>query len=155
MTLIKGNRTTHGMKHSKIYSVWCGMKTRCLNPNALSYKHYGGRGVLICNEWLDFENFYDDMGECPEGHTLDRIDNNGNYELNNCRWATKEQQDSNKQNSRFVTYKGITKTIAQWERLYNMPQNLLRGRLKLDWTLDMAFNTKTLNKGQRYETLRS
>ena len=95
--------TTHGKRHTRLYAVWCDMKARCLNPNNTSYKDYGGRGISICREWMQFENFYDwatttgynpdaPFGEC----TLDRINTNGNYEPNNCRWVSMKVQASNR-----------------------------------------------------------
>jgi hypothetical protein len=75
---------------------WKGMKRRCLNPNAPGYEYYGGRGITVCERWLTFDNFLADMGIRPEGLSLDRIDNNGNYEPGNCRWATRSEQQRNK-----------------------------------------------------------
>lgn len=72
------------------------MKARCLNPHNKRYADYGGRGITICERWLTFENFFADMGQCPQGLSLDRIDNSGNYEPDNCRWATTQEQTSNK-----------------------------------------------------------
>lgn len=89
-------RTTHGMSTSKIYRVWAGMIKRCTNPNDSHYIDYGGRGIKVCDRWLDsFENFYEDMGERPEGFTLDRVNNDKNYSPENCRWVTKEEQVRN------------------------------------------------------------
>jgi len=86
------NRTTE-------YERWHSMRKRCFDPNCHAYKHYGGRGITICDRWLQFENFLADMGRCPPGLSLDRIDNDGNYEPNNCRWATRSEQQRNKRRS--------------------------------------------------------
>jgi len=84
---------THGMSGTKEYVTWRNMKTRCENPNSTRWEYYGGRGITICREWLySFEAFYQDMGDKPEGLSLDRIDVNGDYELSNCRWATQSEQ---------------------------------------------------------------
>lgn len=87
----------HGMTKTPTYRGWHGMRQRCANPKATGFKNYGGRGIKVCERWLDFENFLADMGERPEGRTLDRFPNNdGNYEPGNCRWATSKQQADNK-----------------------------------------------------------
>lgn len=86
----------HGMTDSRVWKSWVSMLDRCSNPNAPKFKHYGGRGIDVCNEWKVFENFYKDMGDRPEGMTLDRIDVNLGYNPQNCRWATHKEQRHNR-----------------------------------------------------------
>ena len=109
---ISAQRTTkHGMANSKLYGTWKGIKRRCLNTNAPNYKHYGGRGITICEEWRnDFQAFYDYVSKLEhfgeEGYTLDRINNDGNYEPNNLRWADRATQARNRRNNTYVKYNG-------------------------------------------------
>lgn len=86
----------HGGKGTPLYSLWCGMKNRCENKTNHAYKYYGGRGISVCDRWQDFSNFRRDMGDRPSGLTLDRINNDGNYEPSNCRWATATEQSNNR-----------------------------------------------------------
>jgi len=92
----------HGMRYTPVYSVWRGIKNRCLNANNKDYKRYGGAGITMSIDWENFENFYADMGDKPNGMTIDRIDNKDGYRKENCRWATPSQQAKNKSSSYFV-----------------------------------------------------
>jgi hypothetical protein len=97
---------THGKSKSTTWNSWISMRSRCMNKNVAEYKNYGARGISICDKWSDFSAFLADMGERPEGKTLDRIDVNGNYEPGNCRWSTPKEQMRNKRNNR--RFGGIT-----------------------------------------------
>lgn len=101
-------RKTHGMRKSREYHIWTGIKQRCYNKNELGYRHYGGRGIVMSDKWLhSFETFYADMGSCPsEDHSIERVDVNGNYCKENCTWATDAEQAANRRNTVKLRYKG-------------------------------------------------
>lgn len=96
---VRKSNIIHGMKGTPTYMSWMSMKSRCNNPNNVSYKNYGGRGITVCKRWYNFKNFYEDMGQKPNGLSLDRIDNDGNYEPSNCKWSTWVEQNNNKRNT--------------------------------------------------------
>jgi hypothetical protein len=97
------SNTTHGNSYHPLFITWVNMKRRCLNSNHKYYKNYGGRGIKVCDRWIkSFPNFLEDMGERPNGHTIDRINNDGNYEPSNCKWATRKEQNNNRRNTKSV-----------------------------------------------------
>ena len=134
----------HPGKHkrygSKIYRVWGAMIQRCKNPNDLSYKYYGGRGIYVCKRWELFENFFADMGTPPKGLTLDRVDNNKGYCLENCRWATRAEQRRNSRSTFFIEYDGRKQTINEWARDTGVKRERIRGRLRRGWSVQEAID---------------
>lgn len=126
-------------RNSREYGVWCSMMNRCNNPNTVGYKNYGARGIKVCRRWHTFENFDADMGPRPPGGTVERIDNNGPYSPRNCRWATRQEQGQNKRNSRLLSHKGRTQTMAEWARELGVHASAILYRLnKPGWTLEQA-----------------
>lgn len=111
---------THGYARTPIYQIWSGMITRCTNPNEENWRHYGGRGITVCDRWRKFENFLEDMGLPPEGLTLERMHNDGDYEPSNCRWATKREQGWNRRTSRTITWRGATKCAMAWAEQFGV-----------------------------------
>jgi hypothetical protein len=127
--------TKHGNFRSLTYNSWLSMKARCSNPKDVNFKRYGGRGIKVCERWMDFRNFLQDMGERPgREYSLGRLDNDGNYEPGNCRWATRRQQTNNTSSNRLVRYHGETHTITEWCEILGMDEELVRSRVKLGWS---------------------
>ena len=120
----------HGMDGTPTYKSWIGTKTRCYKPDDSHYKDYGGRGIRVCTRWKNsFENFLEDMGKRPEGKTLDRIDNDGNYTPDNCKWSTPKEQSRNQRTNKLITYQGETECLARWAEILNVNYETLRSRL--------------------------
>lgn len=125
---------THGLSKTKTYSSWLAMKARCNNKNTPFYKNYGGRAISYDKKWESFSQFYKDMGDCPLGYSLDRIDNNKNYHKENCRWASSKQQMRNTSRNVFIKYKGKNRTLAEISDLTGLSQKMLSKRLKRGWS---------------------
>jgi hypothetical protein len=132
---------------SPTYRSWQTMKTRCNNADAPDYSRYGGRGITYDPKWEDFPAFLEDMGERPEGRTLERENNNGPYCKSNCKWATPTEQANNRRNSKFIEWHGEVLTLKQWSVKLGIKYNCLFERLKRGWTIEEAFTTPTLCRG--------
>lgn len=133
----------HELSRTRIYDIWQGMNRRCYDKNTREYKRYGGRGIAICDEWKnDFISFYNWAMEngYQENLTIDRIDNNGDYKPDNCRWITNAEQCLNRRTNRYVTYNEETKTISQWAKEKNLKFCTLSHRLDSGWSVEKALN---------------
>ncbi len=147
-------RTTHGLTKSRVYVIWKSMHQRCGNPNAEGYENYGGRGIRIDPRWATFENFLADMGHPPARYTLEREDNDGNYEPGNCRWATYKDQLNNRRTSHVIEAFGKKQTLQQWCDEYAMPTNTLKNRIyRGGMTPEEALSMPT-QKGYRFSPVR-
>jgi hypothetical protein len=124
--------TTHGLNNTRANSIWCAMKSRCTNPNVDCYQDYGGRGITVCERWLNsFENFFEDMGEPPtKSLSLERKDNELGYFKENCYWASRHQQSRDKRNNRYFEYDGQRLILSDWAKVFNIRQSLLNTQLK-------------------------
>lgn len=139
---VHGN-VTHGKSRTLTYKVWQGIHQRCENPQDIHYRSYGARGIKVCDSWKSFENFYRDMGDKPEGYSIGRIDNDRDYEPKNCRWETTKQQAQNRNNTRNITYKGKTQSLALWATELGINYTTLDERIKNGWSVERAFTTRT------------
>lgn len=140
--LERGPFIRHGLSKSRAYSTWLSMKQRCLNPNNPAFKDYGGRGITICDRWLDFETFVGDMGQPPNGHTIERLNNSRGYEPGNCVWADRETQQNNRRPNKRITWRGETRTVSQWSRKLGLHRNTIDQRLANGWPLDKVFSSE-------------
>lgn len=136
----------HGMSKTPIYNVWCTMKARCSNPNHIGFHNYGGRSIKVCDRWLKFDNFNNDMKNgYRKGLTLDRVDNKKGYSKNNCRWATHIEQQNNRSNNHLITYNGKTQTLSQWARSIGLKPGVLYLRVvRRGWDISRAITTPLL-----------
>jgi len=128
---------THGHTRrgwcSKTYSSWQGMIERCKGNDARDRKNYTERGITVCERWKSFDNFLSDMGERPEGKTIDRKNNDNGYYLENCRWATMKEQQNNRRNNAIIELNGERKTLMQWSEVTGISEHTLRGRRRQGW----------------------
>ena len=124
----------HGKTNTRTHSIWRGMTKRCRNPKTLAYDRYGGRGIKVCERWLSFENFLADMGEVPEGYSIERKNNDGDYEPGNCVWIPRGEQPLNTKVTRWITIGEETKPLAVWCRQYKIRYGRARDRIdRLGW----------------------
>jgi len=128
--------------HKPTYISWRSMRNRCRLKNVWNYASYGGAGLSYEPSWESFDKFLLDMGERPDGMTLDRIDNTKGYYKDNCRWATPAQQQANRSNCMLLTYGGITQTAADWSRQLGLAKGAVWNRIKLGWTVERAVTTR-------------
>lgn len=144
-TVLGDATRTHGRSNSRVtgykdrtYGIWQAMHDRCANPNRKDYRYYGGKGIRVCKRWQKFELFLQDMGEAPDGMTLDRIDSGKNYQPSNCRWATRAQQTYNSAAMRWITHGNKTRSLKEWLTFLGLPPGTYYSRLKRGQTTRQA-----------------
>lgn len=125
-------------KHPGEYNSWAQMRSRCNDPGANGYHRYGGRGITVCSRWSSFGSFLEDMGQRPSGHSIDRIDVNGNYEPSNCRWSSSVEQALNTSRTQFITLNGETKPLVVWCDELGLNRSTVRVRLHRGWSIEEA-----------------
>lgn len=145
-------KTADGLsKVSRDYYVWAGMLKRCYNERDEAFHNYGGRGIKVCEQWKEsFAQFLADMGPRPRGYSIERINNNGNYEPSNCRWATAMEQMGNTRKNVYLTFRGRTQHLSGWARELKLPYQTLLNRMRLlGWSVEKAFTTP--HQGRAYD----
>lgn len=147
--LAKDTVVTHGMTASPEYRAWAHMKERCSNPRVHNYNRYGGRGIKVCDRWLNsFENFIADMGPRPSsGHSLEREEVDGDYEPGNCRWATAREQAFNRRTNHVLTFRGEAKPLTIWCEELGLDPSIVGTRLRRGWTHERALSTPIISRG--------
>lgn len=141
---------THGESKTRLYHIWQGIKKRCENPKSTGYQNYGGRGIVVCDEWQDFNNFY--SWAMANGYSddlsIDRIDLDGNYEPSNCRWADKNIQANNKRSNRIIEAYGEKHTVTEWANILGLNEGTIRSRLKRGIDGEAALKSITAKAGE-------
>lgn len=146
----RAQNVQHGMTNSKLYGVWTNVKTRCSNPKNRAYPHYGGRGITLCQEWQDFSAFSRWALEngYAEGLTLDRVDVDGPYSPENCRWVNMKTQQNNRRNNHYIEFAGQKKTLSEWAEQTGIGSATLRTRLVvLGWSVERALTEPVKGRG--------
>ena len=128
----------HGMINHSACNTWKSMMARCYNENHMYYSYYGGKGITVCDEWHDFDTFCKDMGERPEGCSLDRIDGGLGYSLSNCRWATAKEQANNRSNNTIIEAFGKSLTLSQWADELDCSNEVVSQRIRNGWSVEDA-----------------
>lgn len=131
--------TTHGMSRTRTYRIWAGMLER-VKPNNRKKHLYYEKGITVCNRWKIFENFYADMGECPDDFTIERVDGKVGYKPSNCKWASRKDQANNTTKNHFLSFNGEALTVSQWAEKIGIKENTLRYRIRRGWTIEKALN---------------
>lgn len=135
-------KTKHGCgrtyHQTREYRIWAGMRSRCNNPKHHAYARYGGRGISVCEEWVEFPVFFLEMGPAPESGTIDRIDNNGPYCKENCRWSTSKVQARNRENTKYISINGVSLPLTEWAEKTGLGISTIRERLRRGWPEEMA-----------------
>jgi hypothetical protein len=144
------SKPTHGLTHHRLYSCWLSMVRRCTVPAHPQYPNYGARGIAVCQRWLESPaGFIADMEPSyQEGLTIERIDNNGNYEPGNCRWAPNVEQQRNRRNNFNLTFNGKTKTISEWSRIAGLDRSSIKDRLDRGWSIERALTTPRMDNAR-------
>ncbi len=132
--------TTHGLYGKRVYKIWEGMLDRCHNPFTDKFKDYGGRGIYVTSRWLVLENFFSDMGHPPDGHSLERKDNDGPYCKSNCIWATPSTQAKNRRSTRKIEINGRTQCLRDWCKEYGRDFGTVRQRIERGWTVEESLS---------------
>lgn len=142
--------TKHGKHGTREYSMWCGMKRRCKDPNRGDFKHYGGRGIAVCERWeKDFRHFWEDM-KCPApaGMSIERIDNSKGYGPDNCRWATRAEQGRNQRSNVMLTHEGKTQIATDWAKELGIPWQTIFSRIARGMPVDKVLTVGKFWKGR-------
>lgn len=139
----KNMHKTHGLADSHLYKIWKGIKQRCLDKNQKSYVNYGGRGIKICDEWINsFSFFYNEMyNDYKKGLEIDRIDNNGNYELSNCRWVNRKVQSNNRRSNVVLELNGVKNNVTQWSEITKISSKIIFQRINRGRSVEKTLTT--------------